>query len=176
VATLARILPGDTIAVTGDRDLMQVASERARVLLTVNGGMEKWQLLDPEAVRDRYGVGPEQYVDMAVLRGDPSDGIPGVPGIGAKTAPALIAHFGSLDHLLEAAQAAVPARPLTPRIAGALLEHRDSVLKARTVATAVADLDITVDPLLPRAPRDADALHAVVEQWGVSRFIPSFLR
>lgn len=176
LATLAHSLPGETVCVTGDRDLMQIASERAHVLLTVNGGMEKWQLLDPSGVLERYGVAPDQYVDMAVLRGDPSDGIPGVPGIGAKTAPALIAHFGSLDLLLEAAQAAVPIRPLTPRIAGALLANRESVLDARTVATAVTNLDITVDPTLPSNPADPEALAALLSEWGVERFLPSFLR
>ena len=175
VASLARQLPDPTIAVTGDRDLMQVASDRARVLLTVNGGMEKWQLLDPAGVRDRYGVDPAQYVDMAVLRGDPSDGIPGVPGIGAKTAPALIAHFGSLDHLLDAAHATAPARPLTPRNAAALLEHEEVTRAARTVATAVADLEIDVDPRLPSSPADAAGLARLADEWGVRRFLPGFL-
>lgn len=176
VASLARSLPQPTIAVTGDRDLMQVVSDRTHVLLTVNGGMEKWQLLDPAGVQERYGVAPAQYVDMAVLRGDPSDGIPGVPGIGAKTAPALIAHFGSLDLLLEAARAAVPARPLTPRIVAALLEHADVTRAARRVATAVSDLPIAVDPTLPEAPADRGALEAIADEWGVRRFLPGFLR
>lgn len=176
VATLARALPGSSICVTGDRDLMQVASDRAQVLLTVNGGMEKWQLLDPAGVRERYGVDPTQYVDMAVLRGDPSDGIPGVPGIGAKTAPALIAHFGSLEALLDAAHEPTPGRPLTPRIASALREHAAQVRAARTVATAVSDLAVHVDPGLPAAPADPAALDALVDEWGVRRFLPAFLR
>ena len=176
VASLAQSLPGPSICVPGDRDLMQVASDRAHVLLTVNGGMEKWQLLDPAGVRERYGVEPGQYVDMAVLRGDPSDGIPGVPGIGAKTAPALIAHFGSLDRLLEAARESVIERPLTPRIASALVAHEPLTRAARTVATAVSDLNLTVDPSLPALPSDPIALGDLADEWGVRRFLPAFLR
>lgn len=176
IASLAAQLPGKRIAVTGDRDLMQVVTDDAHVLLTVNGGMEKWPLIDPAAVMERYGVSPSQYVDMAILRGDPSDGIPGVPGIGAKTAPALIAHFGSLDRLMDAAQAAVPARPLTPRIAAALVANSEEVRAARTVATAVTTLPISVNPALPTKPADAAALEALLTEWGVTRFLPSFLR
>lgn len=175
IASLATSLPGPTTVVTGDRDLMQVVTESTSLLLTVNGGMEKWPLLDPAGVRERYGVEPSQYVDMAVLRGDPSDGIPGVPGIGAKTAPALIAHFGSLRLLLEAAHAPAPARPLTPRIAGALLEHEAQVLAAQTVATAVTGLELTVTPTIPTSPADPGALDALLDAWGVRRFLPAFV-
>lgn len=175
IASLAAALPEPTLVVTGDRDLMQVVSGSTQVLLTVNGGMEKWPLLDAAGVRERYGVEPSQYVDMAVLRGDPSDGIPGVPGIGAKTAPALIAHFGSLDVLLDAARAAVPARPLTPRIAAALLQHEEAVRAARTVATAVTGLDLIVKPGLPATAMDSAALDSLVDAWGVRRFLPGFL-
>ena len=174
VASLTRSIAGPTVTVTGDRDLMQVASERARVLLTVNGGMDKWPLLDRAGVLERFGVRPEQYVDMAVLRGDASDGLPGVPGIGAKTAPALIAHFGSLDLLLDAARTAVPPKPLTPRIAANLVASEESVRAQRAVATARTDLDIDVDWRLPAEPRDAERLDALLDEWGVRRFLPAF--
>lgn len=182
VASLAASLPGPVIAVSGDRDLLQVASRTTSVLLAVNGGMERWPLLDPAGVHERTGVDPGAYVDMAVLRGDPSDGLPGAPGIGAKTAPVLIDHFGSLDALLEAARATVPERPLTPRIAASLLAHEPALLAARIVATAVRDLDLTEHPALapdpvtaaalPHVPRDAAALAALAEEWGVTRFLP----
>ena len=102
------------VVVTGDRDLVQVIGPTTRVLLTVNGGMEKWPLLDESAAADRFGVPPQAYVDLAVLRGDPSDGLPGVPGIGAKTAVALVSAFGPLEAILDAARRDPSIRPLTP--------------------------------------------------------------
>ena len=89
-----------SIAVSGDRDLVQVVDDQTRLVLAVNGGMEKWPLLGPEEALQRFGVSAVHYVDLAVLRGDPSDGIPGVPGIGAKTAAALVAAFGDLEAIL----------------------------------------------------------------------------
>lgn len=100
------------IVVTSDRDLLQVVSPTVSLLQMANGGMERWALLDPRSVEERYGIAPERYVDFAVLRGDPSDGLPGVRGIGEKTAAVLITAFGSLDALLDAASMS-PVRPLT---------------------------------------------------------------
>ena len=174
IASLARSISAPTIVVTGDRDLMQVVTERTSILLTVNGGMDKWPLLDPVGVQERFGVTPAQYVDMAVLRGDASDGLPGVPGIGAKTAPALIAHFRSLDLLLDAAKTTAPPKPLTPRIVANLVAHEQSVLAQREVATARADLAIDVDWHFPVKPADAKRLDALLEEWNVRRFLPIF--
>lgn len=160
------------IAVSGDRDLVQVVDQQCRLLLTVNGGMEKWPLLDPDAVRERFGVPAHAYVDMAALRGDPSDGLPGVPGIGAKTAVALIDAFGDLDALLQAAHAGSAARPLTPRLAGLLVEHEATVLAARTVARVATDLP--VDP--ERTDGDPAELARLAAQWGVGRQVDDLSR
>ncbi len=158
------------VVVTGDRDLVQVIGPTTRVLLTVNGGMEKWPLLDESAAADRFGVPPQAYVDLAVLRGDPSDGLPGVPGIGAKTAVALVSAFGPLDAILDAAGRDPSTRPLTPRIADALLEHADEVRRARVVATVVADLGLPGDPGRAAAPQGDDArVDALARDWGVER-------
>lgn len=175
-ATLASRLAGPIVVVSGDRDLVQLVDDagQVRVLLAVNGGMSKWPLLDEAGVLERFGVAASQYVDYAVMRGDPSDGIPGVPGIGPKTAAALLQQFGSLDALIDATSLP-PRAPLTARIQGLLKEHADGVRTARTVATAARDLPIDVDPAMPAAPRDANALTELLEQWGVSRFLPSWL-
>ena len=153
------------IAVSGDRDLVQVVSGRVRLLLTVNGGMDKWPLLDPAGVIERFGVPPESYVDLAVLRGDPSDGLPGVAGIGAKTAVALVSAFGDLDGILDAASRQPVERPMTPRLAAALLADPDAVLRARTVARAVTSLDVSA----ARPERDAERFRALASEWGVER-------
>lgn len=170
IGSVTAQLDQPTVVVTGDRDLMQLVDERTSVLLTVNGGMEKWPLLDPVGAQERFGVPPERYVDLAVLRGDPSDGLPGVPGIGAKTAVALVAAFGSVDGILAAAREAVPVRPLTARLASALLAHEDSLARTTRVARVVRDLPLPSRAVvLPRGPRSPEALTALTAEWGVRR-------
>ena len=165
-----------SIVVTGDRDLVQLIDERTRVLLTVNGGMEKWPLLDSDAARERFGVDPGAYVDLAVLRGDPSDGLPGVAGIGAKTAAALVVAFGSIDGILDAARSASATRPMTPRLAASLLENEDAIRRARLVTSVVRDLNLPgLVPDLPDAPRDPRVLSALAAQWGVQRQVDELL-
>lgn len=173
IATLAH-RHGDrdagVIVVTGDRDLVQVVRPGVRLLLTVNGGMDRWPLLDARAVVDRFGVSPEQYVDLAVLRGDPSDGIPGVPGFGAKTAAAVLGAYGTLGAAVDAACEGRAERPLTARLAGLLAEHRDLIADMRFVATARTDVPVGQ---VHRAAVDATALDAVAAEWGVVRQVES---
>jgi 5'-3' exonuclease len=173
IATLAAGEHGGVIVVTGDRDLVQVVRPGVLVLLTVNGGMDKWPLLDGAAVIERFGVEPGRYVDLAVLRGDPSDGIPGVHGIGPKTAVALIAAFGGLDGLLAAVEAGATSKPLTPRLAGLLGENRDLISRMRVVATARIDVPAGTGwepgPVRPVELADLGA------RWGVTRFIDEAL-
>jgi 5'-3' exonuclease len=160
------------VAVSGDRDLVQVVDARVSLLLTVNGGMDMWPLLDPHAVVERFGVEPDSYVDLAVLRGDPSDGLPGVSGIGAKTAVVLVNAFGDLDAILAAARADAVPRPLTPRLAAALLADPDAVLRARTVAQAVTSLDVSAE----RPVADPEGLHALASRWGVERQVDALVK
>jgi len=170
IATLAAACPGPSTVVTGDRDMVQLVSDRVSVLLTVNGGMEKWPLLTPDLAFERFGVHPRCYVDFAALRGDASDGIPGIPGVGPKTASSLINHFGSLDAVLDAAHSAQIAKPLTPRIAGLLVEHADQARMARFVSTAAIDAPVLdSDTRLPLEPRDPSALDGLLAEWGVER-------
>jgi 5'-3' exonuclease len=170
IGSAAAQLAGPCIVVSGDRDLVQVIDERTSLLLTVNGGMEKWPLLDPTAAEERFGVPPAQYVDLAVLRGDPSDGLPGVPGIGAKTAAALVRAFGSCAEIVAAAQVPAVERPMTPRLAAALTAAAEEVEAARVVATVVRDLVLPAEPVtLPRQPQDARALADLAAEWGVAR-------
>ena len=171
IGSIAAQDPRPSIAVSGDRDLVQVVDARSRLLLTVNGGMDKWPLLDPAAVRERFGVPPEHYVDMAVLRGDASDGLPGVPSIGAKTAVALVVAFGDLDGILEAARERPDVRPMTPRLAAALSDAAALVAAARSVATLRSDL-----PVLDRVTqRNRRALDGLAADWGVQRQVSDLM-
>jgi 5'-3' exonuclease len=162
VATVAHQRP--CIAVSGDRDLVQVVSSSVQLHLAVNGGMEKWPLLDPAGVHERFGVRPDQYVDLSVLRGDPSDGLPGVAGVGPKTAVALLSAFDTIEGVLRAADSAA-AKPMTPRLAGLLLEAKDYLARARPVATARTDV-----PLPSTSPgRPTPEAAAIAAEWGVTK-------
>jgi 5'-3' exonuclease len=165
LASLAMAATVPVIGVSGDRDLVQIVDATTSLLLTVNGGMDRWPLLDPVGVRERFGVDPAQYVDLAVLRGDPSDGLPGVAGIGAKTAAALLGTFGDLTAVMAAARSDPALRPMTPRLSAALLADEDAVGRARTVATAVTGLDIDAS----RPPREETTLARLAAVWGVQR-------
>jgi DNA polymerase-1 len=135
---------GRALLLTGDRDLYGAVSERVAVAELLKGG--KHGEIGPAQVRERYGVDPQQVPDFIALRGDPSDGLPGAPGIGAKTAAELLREHGSLEALLEAvgadadaedsAAAAVRATTLMrPRIAAALRENAELLRTFRQIAT-----------------------------------------
>ncbi len=99
----ARCLGEPVEVVTGDRDLIQLVDDASGIVVLYTGrGIRRVELLDEAAVVAAHGVRPQQYTDMAILRGDPSDGLPGVPGIGAKTAASLLERFGDMDGILAA--------------------------------------------------------------------------
>ncbi|MCL2781454.1 MAG: 5'-3' exonuclease, partial [Actinomycetia bacterium] len=106
IATLAAREPGRCEILTADRDLLAVVDERVRVLSPARG-IAKLAAFGPAEVLTKYGVPAARYADFAALRGDPSDGLPGVPGVGAKTAAALVARFGTVEQIVAAADAAV---------------------------------------------------------------------
>jgi 5'-3' exonuclease len=170
IATLAERATMAVDVVSGDRDLFQlIDDDRAvRVLYTARG-VNKLEVMDAAAVRKRYGIAPSQYADFATLRGDPSDGLPGVPGIGEKTAAGLLARFGSLDALLEAAA----ARDLRlAGVAGKLNAARDYLTRAPRVVGTVRTLPLPdVDTALPYRPPDADRLAELAARWGIGNVL-----
>jgi 5'-3' exonuclease len=128
---------GAALLMTRDRDLYAAVSERVAFLELGKGG--RTAELGPAQVRERYGVEPAQVPDFIALRGDPSDGLPGAPGIGAKTAAELLREHGSLEALLELAggpQGTVAVRSgMRPRVAAALRENAELLLTFKRVAT-----------------------------------------
>ncbi|HWX97916.1 MAG TPA: 5'-3' exonuclease H3TH domain-containing protein [Solirubrobacteraceae bacterium] len=134
---------GRALLLTGDRDLFGAVSDDVAVVELRKGAEQS--KIGPEQVRERYGVEPEQVPDFIALRGDPSDGLPGAPGIGAKTAAELLRAHGSLEGLLlaagvsasgDGAGAAVRATTLMrPRIAATLREHAELLLAFKEIAT-----------------------------------------
>jgi 5'-3' exonuclease len=154
--------------VTGDRDLFQLVDDDAavRVLYTARG-VGKLERVTNEVVRAKYGVDASQYADMAVLRGDPSDGLPGVPGIGEKTAAALLGSCGDLAGVLAAAED--PASGIAPGPRRKLKDAAAYLEAAPAVVAVARDIDLGSPELaLPRTPRDADALVVLAETWGLT--------
>jgi 5'-3' exonuclease len=168
IGSLATQYEGPVSAVSGDRDLMQLISDRVTLLYT--GAPGKIDPYDPAAVFARFGVRADQYVDFAVMKGDPSDGLPGVPGVGEKTAAKLLLEHGDLAGIQQAA--ADPTSKITPKIRASLLDSADYISRAVQVVTVVRDLDIAAfDVATPQTPSDADELAALSERWGVGASI-----
>ncbi|WP_432934502.1 5'-3' exonuclease [Microbispora sp. CA-135349] len=158
--------------VTGDRDLFQLVDDEkpCRALYTVRG-IRNLQVIDEAFVREKYGIPGRAYADFATLRGDPSDGLPGVAGIGDKTAAALITRFGSLAALLAALDGAVDGGGADGFPAGArnkLAAARDYLEVAPAVVRVARDVPVPdVDITLPAAPRDPERLVALSEKYGL---------
>jgi 5'-3' exonuclease len=170
IGTLATRARGPVDVVTGDRDLFQLVDDaRAVRILYTNRGINDLELVDEAGVAAKYGIPGRSYADFAVLRGDPSDGLPGVAGVGAKTAAALINAFGSLTGIQEAAAATVvPKPPLTAAVLKKLHAATDYLAAAPRVVAVVTDIDLPpVDGELPRHPADPGALAALATAHGL---------
>ncbi len=126
----------DVIILTGDLDVLQLVTEHIRVFAS-RRGISDTIIYDVAKVRERYGFEPPLVVDFKALQGDPSDNIPGVPGIGEKTAMSLVQQYGPLENVL----AAVPTMP-PGRVQRALESHMEQALLSKWTATIKVDLDI----------------------------------
>ena len=167
IGTLATNAGMPVDVVTGDRDLFQLIDDSAevRVLYTARG-VGRHERMNNQVVRDKYGIDGRQYADFAVLRGDASDGLPGVAGIGEKTAATLLARFGDLDGIIAAA--GDPATDLAPGPRRRIKDAADYLTVAPTVVRVACDLDLGKPELgLPRTPSDLDALVRLSERWGL---------
>jgi DNA polymerase-1 len=140
---------GRALLISGDRDLYGAVSESVAVLELGKGG--RTAELGPSEVVERYGVEPGLVADFIALRGDPSDGLPGAPGIGAKTAALLLRRHGSLEQVLEAAHALATkvrrdAGEMSPRTAQTLREHDAQLREFKQIATLQRiDVDLPGD-------------------------------
>ena len=141
-----------TCVVSTDRDAFQLCSDNVCLMMTPRG-VSDVNVYTPERVEARYGVRPDQVPDFIGLKGDTSDNIPGVPGIGDKTAGQLIAQYGSVEEVLAHVDDLSPAR------ARALREHADQALASKLLATMRRDLPLDVDPAeLVSGPPDRSQL------------------
>jgi 5'-3' exonuclease len=131
LATAESSAAGEALIMTGDRDMFQCVGDRVSVLL-LKSMTKGFEVVDARSVERRYGIPPSLVPDFIALRGDPSDGLPGAPGIGPKTAAELLRRHGSLDGAIAAASKVGVERP---RIAGALLDSADELRSFREIAT-----------------------------------------
>ncbi len=129
----------DTTIVTGDLDMLQLVTDHTR-LMTTRSGVENTILYDPAKIHDRFELVAGQMIDYKALKGDPTDNIPGVPGVGEKTAAKLIREFGTLDALYERIDEVKP-----DKLRDKLVEHREQVFMGQDLSTIVRDLPVEFD-------------------------------
>ena len=169
IGTLAARATVPVDVVTGDRDLFQVVDDArgVRVLYTAKGGVARAEEVTESVVAERYGVPGRSYADFAALRGDPSDGLPGVPGIGEKTAAMLLSTSGSLDGVLRAAEAGDPA--VRASVHAKVLAARDYLAVAPAVVHVALDCPIPeLADALPTAPAHPERLAELTSRWGLT--------
>jgi len=129
----------ETTIVTGDLDMLQIVSDQTR-LMTTRSGVENTIIYDVAKIDERFELVPGQMIDYKALKGDPTDNIPGVPGVGEKTAAKLIREYGTLDALYERLDEVKP-----DKLREKLAEHRDAVFLGRSLTTIVRDLPVALD-------------------------------
>ncbi len=160
IATLATQAEDDgyrVLVVTGDRDSLQLVSDDVTVLYPRKGVSELTRFT-PEAVVEKYGLTPKQYPDFAALRGDPSDNLPGIPGVGEKTATKWIAEFGTLQALVDNVDA------VKGKVGDALRAHLSSVVLNRELTDLVKDVPLAQTPdTLRMQPWDRDQIHRLFD-------------
>ena len=175
IGTLATDAGMPVDIVTGDRDLFQLVDDSLgiRVLYTARGVARHERVTD-EVVVGKYAVLPSQYADFATMRGDASDGLPGVAGIGEKTASSLLLKFGTLEGIIAAAEDAASAIGPGPR--RKILDAAEYLAVAPEVVAVRRDLDLSAEDLgRPTAPRDPEALAALDERWGLGSSLERLL-
>lgn len=168
IGTLSSHSPIPVDVVTGDRDLFQLVDDSRGVRVIYTGrGMARLETLTDAALVAKYGVTPAQYSDFAALRGDASDGLPGVPGVGEKTAATLLSGFGSLDGIVAAA--ADPSSVMAASVRARMLAAADYLAVAPAVVQVVRDLDLPAFDarIRPGGSDGAAELDRLAAEWGL---------
>jgi 5'-3' exonuclease len=176
MGTLASTWSGAVDVVTGDRDLFQLVDDSSDVrVLYIARGVGNLEVVTDSVVAAKYAVLPEQYADLAVMRGDASDGLPGVKGIGEKTAAGLLQQYGDLESIVAAA--ADPTSTLSSSVRGKLLAAESYLEVAPTVVEVARDIELApfdaeIRPLLPES---LALVAALAENWNLGSAVPRVL-
>ena len=167
IGTLATGAGMPVEVVTGDRDLFQLVDDDEEVrILYIARGVSKHERVTNAVVREKYGVDAHQYADLATLRGDASDGLPGVKGVGDKTAATLLERFGSMSGILAAVDD--PDSDLGPNPRSKLRDALDYLAVAPQVVAVAREIPLEpFDATLPREPRDPDMLAALAAEFNL---------
>jgi 5'-3' exonuclease len=175
MATLSTRSADPVDVVTGDRDLFQLVDDTRgiRIIYTVRG-LLNMDVIDEAAVTAKYGIPGRAYADFAALRGDPSDGLPGVPGVGEKTAAALIQTFGTIEGIITALEAGHGGFPRGSR--DKLEKARDYLDVSLSVVRVVEDVPLPeIGGQLPVVTADAVRLKELGDRWGLGSSLNRFI-
>lgn len=170
MGTLAKLAESKgliTYMVSGDKDMMQIVSDRIRMYSSGSRGSPEVNIVDPSAVREKMGVPPEKIVDLLALMGDSSDNVPGVPGVGPKTALALLEEYGTMEEVLDHA-----ADVKRPKIRENLETFRDQAVLSKELVTldVNAPIDVQLEDLRVQAI-DRDAVVQLFQELEFKRLI-----
>lgn len=172
IGTLVSQTQSPTLVVTGDRDLFQLIDDAkpTKVLYTAARGVSNAEVMTNAEIVEKYGIQASQYMEFALLRGDSSDGLPGVKGIGEKTAAKLLTEFDTIENLYQAIDQGTAG--LTPAMTAKFEAGREYVSKAEKVVQVAKD--VPLEPLattLPTQPVNAEQLAALAADWGLASSI-----
>ena len=157
LATQAEAAGMSVLIVTGDRDALQLVNDNVTVLMT-RRGISDMTRFTPEAVAEKYGLTPAQYPDFAALRGDPSDNLPSIPGVGEKTASRWVSEFGSLAQLVDRVE------EVRGKTGDSLREHLADVLRNRQLTELARDVPLDTGPLeLRPVPWEREQIHQLFD-------------
>jgi 5'-3' exonuclease len=176
IGTLCAEADCPVLAVTGDRDIFQVVDDArgVRVLYTAAKGVAAAEVITEDAIAARYEIPGRAYLDYSILRGDPSDGLPGVRGVGEKTAATLIRSFHTLDGVIAAAKDGRPG--MTPAVRAKVLASLDYLAVAPRVVAVATDCPLPdIEDALPTAPADPAALVALADRWNLDSSVSRVL-
>jgi 5'-3' exonuclease len=167
IGTLAVRAEEPVDVVTGDRDLFQLVDDSLQVrIIYIARGVSRFEVVDEAAVTAKYQIPGRAYAAFATLRGDPSDGLPGVPGVGEKTAAALVRVFGSVEAMLAALDAGHGGFPMGTR--AKLVQAEDYLRAALPVVRVAEDAPVpAVDDRLGRPAGDPERLEELGERWNL---------
>lgn len=159
LATKAAAAGDQAYIITGDRDALQLIGENITVMLTKKG-ISDMQVFDAAAFQDKYGILPQALIDLKGLMGDSSDNIPGVPGVGEKTATKLLLEYGTLENVLAHADE-VPGKKLQER----LLDNKEQAVLSKQLATIIRDMDLAYASDLYKIAPDVDRLKSFCRRY-----------